>query len=333
MKILVVFTGGTIGSTKDEYIAPDEKKPYRLIEEFRERGTSDADFEYAAPYTILSENLSGTNLRLLCGCVREALEKDYDGIIVTHGTDTLQYSAAALAYALGHIELPVLLVSSNYVLEDARANGLDNFCRAVDFIANRRGTGVFVSYRNMDGKVYIHRGTRVLPHLPYSDEVFSVAGQYYGVYDAGAYQKNPAYQSAREQGDRLEPPLMDKSNVLRIIPYPGMSYPKLDKEVAAVLMDSYHSGTICSESKELKEFLADAGKYDIPVFLTGASADTYYESVKGWRDSGITVLPQASNIAMYVKLWMLAAQGQTVKEISKRMLQSVAEEFTQVEKF
>jgi L-asparaginase len=45
--------------------------------------------------------------------VKENLSSDYDGIIVTHGTDTLGYSAAALAYALGNGTVPVCLVSSN----------------------------------------------------------------------------------------------------------------------------------------------------------------------------------------------------------------------------
>ncbi len=327
MKILVVFTGGTIGSTRGKYIAPDGKKQYVLIEAFRERTGKDVEFEYLTPYTILSENLTGENIRVLGNCILENLGKGYEGIIVTHGTDTLQYGAAAIAYVGGKADIPIMFVSSNYVLEDERANGVDNFCKAEDFIENHRGKGVFVSYRNLDGKVYIHRGTRVLPHLPYSDEVFSVSGQYYGVYDGEIYQENTAYKRVAE-GQRLQLPRNETSAVMRVVPYPGMVYPELKSGVKAVLLDSYHSGTLCSISKELEAFLQRASNLSIPVFLTGAVAGVDYESVRVWENGRIMVLPQASNIAMYVKLWLLTDNEEmNPKELYERMKQCVAEDF------
>lgn len=331
MKILVVYTGGTIGSTLGaDYVSPDEGKAYVLIEQFRKCREGNEDFEYATPYTILSENLTGEHIRCLGNCILEALNKDYDGIIVLHGTDTLQYSAAAVSYALIDVRIPVVFVSSNYVLEDERANGLENFSCGVDFIENHRGKGVFVVYRNMDGKVYVHRGTRVLPHLPYSDEVFSVLGQYYGVYEEGKYRENEAYQGSGRQNAPLCLPGSRSAGVVRIIPYPGMGYPALHGRVKAVLLDSYHSGTICGTSNELKEFLKTAGELSIPVFLTGADAGADYESIREWEDSGVMVLPPASNVAMYVKLWMLTDERKwSVTELCEKMRQPMAEDIVE----
>lgn len=96
MKILVVFTGGTIGSTENEgYISPDSEKSYRLINMFKDRAEGkypDIDFEIQSPYQMLSENNTCENLRKLASFFLSVDYNQYDGIIVTHGTDTLQYT-------------------------------------------------------------------------------------------------------------------------------------------------------------------------------------------------------------------------------------------------
>ena len=133
MKFGVVFTGGTIGSRVDDsgYISPITETPYLLLEQYREmcrNKKEEITFVTKKPYTILSENLSGRELEQLISCIGELLkEKELEGIIVTHGTDTLQYTAATLGYIFSWVKLPIILVSSNYVLDDIRANGLTNF--------------------------------------------------------------------------------------------------------------------------------------------------------------------------------------------------------------
>ena len=140
MKILVIFTGGTIGSTvSGDYISTDGNKPYVILEKYNAQYPNDIEWDTVSPYTILSENVTCKTYSVLYDTVKDALNKEYDGIIITHGSDTLQYSAAFLSLVLGTDTVPVLLVSSNYVLEDERANGMDNFRCAVGFIENKMG--------------------------------------------------------------------------------------------------------------------------------------------------------------------------------------------------
>ena len=146
LKIGVIFTGGTIGSTIDQsghIVADKDNRDFLLLNLYRHKFTLQDEFVIRTPYCILSENLSGRELELLVACVNELKEK-VDGIIITHGTDTLQYTAAALGYVYSNLAIPIVLVSSNYVLEDSRANGLTNFACAVSFIHAGQGHGVFV---------------------------------------------------------------------------------------------------------------------------------------------------------------------------------------------
>lgn len=323
MKILVVFTGGTIGgSVQDGFISPDVNNKYKLIKQYEmshAQTMCDVAFSVSEPFTTLSENMTCDKVVKLMQVVRDAVDaKEYDGIIVCHGTDTLQYSSAAIGYAVSGCQIPVVVVSSNYVIEDARANGKENFAAAVDFILQKAGTGAFIAYQNTGDVMRIHRANRALPHLPVSDDVVSVLGECYGVMEldkAGTYQFAPN-QSYAEMRDELSPICPDKyeredNDVLQIFPSPGMRYPDLpdDGSVKAILHHSYHSGTICSASDDFVQFAKKAMQLDIPIFLAGANYNTDYESVKVYDEVGVHVLKQSSPISMYMKLWLGIATG------------------------
>ena len=86
---------------------------------------------------------------------------DYDGIIIAHGTDTLAYTTNMLSIMLSGIDIPVVMVSSNYILSDDRANGNDNFINAVFFISHSKYKGVYAIYRNNKGVNVVYLGSRL----------------------------------------------------------------------------------------------------------------------------------------------------------------------------
>lgn len=148
MNITVIFTGGTIGSSvQQDFVSTDAQMPYRLLAmyeaEQKKKGAAIPSFRTQAPYTTLSEYMDGSHLNRLIACVQSLLttdDPDIDGIIVTHGTDTLPFTAAALGMCFAYARIPILLVSSNYILDDPRANGLTNFTAAVDYIYDWKHT-------------------------------------------------------------------------------------------------------------------------------------------------------------------------------------------------
>lgn len=308
MSILVIFTGGTIGSTvSDGYISTDASKTYKLLELYKPMNRHQVTFDLTEPYTLLSENLTGEHLALLGKCVKENMGKGYEGIIITHGTDTIQYSAAALQYAIPDLDIPVMLVSSNFVLEDPDSNGLVNFHAAVEFIVSKAGKGVFVPYKNNDGVVYIHKGTKLLWHLPCNDDLHSILNQYYCIYNTDdTFTINERYAVNDSPKESLALPSKWDSGILRIFPYPGMSYPDLDRlePLKAILLETYHSGTLCSVTPGMQRFLETASANQVPVFLSGADGGLDYDSVKIWQQLQVITLPFASPVAMYIKLWM-----------------------------
>ena len=311
MKILFIFTGGTIGSSYNEnVISPDSNKPRQLIEEYEARFGIDFEYSVLEPYTELSENNTGEHLRNLSLCVIANLDKDYDGIIVTHGTDTLQYSAAALGYTISSQSIPICIVSANHPIEDKRSNALDNLGAAVSFIKNACGRGVFVPYKN--GKntlVKVHRATRLIASRAFSDEVASIFDNEFGYFDNNfIFHKNDDYKESPDAIPPLDPSgLCEHSHDIMLMQsYVGMTYPSLNQNTKYILLSSYHSGTTNTKSKTALDFFEHSKELGIKVYLTGVDNAPEYESTILFKNLGIIPLKNIAPIAAYVKLWLLS---------------------------
>ena len=318
-KVLVVFTGGTIGSAPDAgYLAPGGEKTRRLLlEQFAEQCQNSYEkqfdtiihFESICPYEILSENLSGDHLEMLGKALSaQLLQNVYDGVIVTVGTDTLAYSSAALGYMFADTQIPIVTVSANYPLTDDRSNGLVNFEKAIHLILEGCHKGVFCSYNN-GGKHYFHYGTRLLQQTNYSDLIYSVLDNYYATVENcdGNDMIVCNMKESREQKDCVLTPgkkSLAECQIAFIRPYPGVWLPTLDG-INAVLIDTYHSGTFPVADGKLAAFLDEAKEKQIPVFVAGVPEGMTYETTKLYVEKEAYVLPQASPIAMYIKMWLL----------------------------
>ena len=315
MKILFVFTGGTIGSTLGEgnIISPDAAKSYKIIEAYGAKYPVDFEYDTLEPYTELSENNTGANLKRLAACVAQKLDGGYDGIVITHGTDTLQYTAAALGYAIGNDSVPICIVSATRPIEHAQSNALDNLHAAVSFIRQGAGRGVFVPYRNDNSDtVMLHRATRLLAGKAFSDEVSSIFDSVYGHFDADfKFIKNENYS---EKADEIAPldlsSLKDFSEKILLLPaYTGMNYTGISKKVKYILLNTYHSGTVNTKSERAKKFFLKAKKKGVRVYATGVTGGPDYASAAEYDALGIVGLKNVSPVAAYIKLWILSEIG------------------------
>ena len=302
MKILTVFTGGTIScSETNGVLAPNSNNGDYLLDAVRQAGVK-AEFVTTQPYTVLSENLGAGYLRQLRGCIETQLTQErFDGVMITHGTDTLPYTAAYLDFVLGGKSIPVVLVSANYPLRDARSNGLANAVAAAAVM--RAGVcGVFAAYQNTgDAFVTVHAGSDLLPHLPYEDSLYSMFQTPFGVVQDGVFTKNPVYQN---RGRATMAHCELNGSVLFLRPYVGMCFPETLRGVKAVLLESWHSGTLPTAQPAFRAFCTAARRQSVPVYLTGCTDGFAYESKLAFADLGIEVLPPMSPVAAYMQLWL-----------------------------
>lgn len=328
MKILVIFTGGTIGCVEENgWRDISDSARYTLLNKYKEQyGDTETEFDVLAPYSILSEQLSHNELNLLLNTVKSALNKDYDGIIVTHGTDTLQYTAAALAFSFHNCHLPIMLVSSDNPLDDENANGIYNFGGAVAFIKHAFN-GVYVSYKNTsDNKIHIHSAPRLASHGECSSDVCSIDGQPYAFCDKNSLQiklnENFVHGDVGVPCDDIL--YSTHPRVLMIICHPSDSYDYCISRYKAIILIPYHSGTLNTSSDAFIKFCSDAQAMDIPVFVTRIYSNEGYASTKAFSSLGIIPLPYCAAPAAFMKCWAAVSLNEDIK---KFVLSPLAGEF------
>ena len=318
-RIAVVFTGGTIGSTeKNGRVGTDRATSSLLLRLFREKYGDEISFDALFPVSMLSENVQIADLETLCACLRGIDESAYDGVIVAHGTDTLDFTAVYLSLLFAESQIPIVLVSSAYPLADPRANGLKNFAGAVAFI--RTGyAGVFVSYANEGEPCKIHLASRLLPASEW-DGTFASLGEPFAKVPNGKAEIGGAWTDFPFQSRRACPysTLSDRVVSLRSRALTDYSYFRFsEKKPAAVVLQPYHSGTVCTkgEGQNVLRFLEYCKEREIPVVLAPVdSAANVYESADGLDDLAILAKDVSFEVAL-VKTMLAAAAGTDVRRL------------------
>lgn len=313
MKILVLMTGGTIGSTvKDGWITTDSTAKYALLENYKNKFGSGTEFTVLEPYCLLSENLCAEKLNLLIDTVKENINCGYDGIIITHGTDSLHFSAAAIHLAFGDAFVPIVFVSANYPIENPLSNGNANFEGAVKFIESGIKAGVYISYKNPDGKHYFHSAINALCFNETDDSIYSLANKPFGVYKDGGVEILGTYPV---DNFTFRSHFCESPKILSITVAPGDSFDYSLKGYNAVILRPYHSGTINNESAYFKAFLKKAANENLPVFLVNAPSGTTYETIKEAKNLNIIPLPRTTFAAVYMRLWAGISENKNLNNL------------------
>jgi L-asparaginase len=322
-KILVIFTGGTIGSRKTgRSIDVDQATSYELIKLYEASPHKiDVQFEARQPLNVLSENLVPADWLLLINELNTIDFTQYEGVILTHGTDTLPFTAAALSFVFKHIPIPLVMIASNFPLDDARGKGVHNFSHAVDFIVGPALSGVFVIFENSQGEAVVHLGTRLIPSDPYTDEFDSTYSVAFGAMKKrglihNIHALNPTLKMIQAERVNVlnEGQVSFSSEVLYIKPYPGLDYRFYDftrLKPKAILHDLYHSGTACTRSiapirSSLLDFISYCKLHDVEIYITpliNKSADLYASSIQLIK-AGAIPIENISVEAAQVKLML-----------------------------
>lgn len=257
-RICVIFTGGTIGSSASGNtvdLSSDNKS--ELIERYREIYGDGIRFDQLRPLDILSENVQFEDIDAMVACLKAVDKSRYDGIIITHGTDTLSFTATLFSQIFCNIPVPVVFVSALYPLNDARSKGVENFAGAVSFIENEGLSGVFVSFKNDYENLRIHIASRITVAEQISGHFSSVMGSpLCELVDGKFVYTKSKYLPAKERfAEKRE--AYGRYNLCRDIvtirarSFLDFSYYNFGyKKPLAVIIELYHSGTVCTAGEE-----------------------------------------------------------------------------------
>lgn len=314
--ILLVLTGGTIGSAAENGVrGVGEETPFLLPRAFRERCPAYAGLgiDVICPFRILSENLTPAHWQTLYDALTAVNQRDYAGIIITHGSDTLAYTAAAMGMLLRHFDIPVVFVAADRPVPDPLSNALPNFRAAVDFILHGGVKGVFVSYRRYDTlEQAIYLATRLCSADNFCDEFSAYGGVPLGTMCAGTFcpadvPRNPTERHLNLPFAPIAPDGFTLSRkVMLLRAYPGLDYSAVSPEgFAAVVQYGYHSATACTEGTDtsLLTFAERCAACNTALWLGAFKRedDEMYATSRALLDSGILPFYDMSPEAAYAK--------------------------------
>ena len=111
--ISILHTGGTIASKVDyeKGGVVSRFEPEELMDMFPELNEI-ANIRSRLIAQMFSEDMRFAHYSSMAKSIAEEIKKGVDGVILTHGTDTMGYSAAALAFMLENLPIPIILVGA-----------------------------------------------------------------------------------------------------------------------------------------------------------------------------------------------------------------------------
>ena len=232
-KILLIATGGTIASRETAH----GLRPALSGEDMRTAiGAADAAIEVIDLLSLDSTNIAPSHWQMIARRVAD-VRTDYDGFIITHGTDTMAYTAAALYYMLENIDRPVVLTGSQRPLGRDGSDAEQNLRLAYE-AACSNFAGVCVAF----GGRLIH-GNAAKKMYSLADDAFRSIGR--AEIDLSA-------PSAPSAPFRLHDALDERVAVIRL--YPGMKPITIDAHIASgyrgIILEGYGCGSVPSDDAE-----------------------------------------------------------------------------------
>lgn len=137
-RILLIYTGGTIGMKADDGGALKPLDFREIYSEIPALKRLDADIEFYEGFTpVDSSDVTPDTWVQLAELIRDNYAR-FDGFVVLHGTDTMAYTASALSFMFENIGKPVVFTGSQIPIGVLRTDGRENLVTAVEIAAAKR---------------------------------------------------------------------------------------------------------------------------------------------------------------------------------------------------
>ncbi|WP_134704343.1 asparaginase [Ammoniphilus sp. YIM 78166] len=261
-KILLLATGGTIASIQGEQGLTPGMSAEEIAKYLPEQNQT-----YKVESRILM-NIDSTNMQPEFWVqIAETIYKDYenyDGFVLTHGTDTMAYTSAALSYMLQNLAKPVVITGSQIPINYKRTDAKKNIVDAVRFCCEDIG-GVYIVF---DGRAII--GTRVVKLRTKSYDAFeSINFPYIARVNDSGVLFHKSIPPRKEKEIKFDASLCPDVFVLKL--HPGTK-PELFDAIKGlykgIIIESFGTGGIPFQERNLVPKIQELIEAGIAVVIT-----------------------------------------------------------------
>jgi len=321
--VSLISTGGTIASTVDYRTGAvtaqfDAEDVLRAVPDL----AGMANYRGRVVANILSENMTPAVWQDLAEAIHEEIEAGADGVVVMHGTDTMQFTASAMAFMLD-TPVPIVFTGSQ---RSADRPSSDNVMNAVCAVAAAQSDAaevmVCMHENESDDRCALHRGTRVRKnHTSRRDAFETVGAEPLGVVDYDAVSGDTASSDGdgvsfrREYAERDETGLAlaaDLETEVELVKFtPGTDASRLEAlgDADGIVVEGTGLGHVDTDWIDVIDDLTDDGTSVVMTSqcLEGRVCDRVYDTGRDLLDAGVVegedMLPGTAKVKL---MWALA---------------------------
>ena len=321
--VSLISTGGTIASTVDYRTGAvtaqfDAEDVLRAVPDL----AGMANYRGRVVANILSENMTPAVWQDLAQAIHEEIEAGADGVVVMHGTDTMQFTASAMAFMLD-TPVPIVFTGSQ---RSADRPSSDNVMNAVCAVAAAQSDAaevmVCMHENESDDRCALHRGTRVRKnHTSRRDAFETVGAEPLGVVDYDAVSGDTASGDGdgvsfrREYAERDETDLALSGALeteVELVKFtPGTDASRLEAlgDTDGIVVEGTGLGHVDTDWIGVIDDLTDDGTSVVMTSqcLEGRVCDRVYDTGRDLLDAGVVegedMLPGTAKVKL---MWALA---------------------------
>lgn len=341
--ISIISTGGTISSRIDYrsggvYAASTAGELLASVPELKDV----ANIRTVSLMNVMSEDMNPRLWKDIAVCASNELNAGASGVVITHGTDTMHYSAAALSFILPNLGKPIILTGAQRSSDRGSSDTYLNLLCSTIFATKEYGGVYVIMHGSLNEEFcFAHNGTRVRKmHTSRRDAFQSINVKPVAkVFADGRIQEVGGPLHPRENTKtKSELKLEEKVALLRI--YPGMD-PEIidfyiDRDYRGLVFEGTALGHVPTTIKETSlipkiELARDAG---ITMAMTtqclyGRVHPLVYSNLREVSSRGVIYCEDMLPETAYVKLmWVLGHSGKP-REIRQMMLSNYVGEISE----
>ncbi|MBE9599147.1 asparaginase [Pedobacter sp. MC2016-24] len=335
-KILIIYTGGTIGMVNDTNTGALIPFNFNQIQQnVPELARLNYDLEVHSFDPILdSSNMHPEIWAEMAQLIYNKYD-EFDGFVILHGSDTMAFTASALSFMLQDLSKPVVLTGSQLPIGEIRTDAKENLITALEIAATKNNGLAKIPEVCIYFDSQLFRGNRSIKYNSEKFEAFR-SPNYPILAEAGVHLTFFNNYILPQPRKPLKVLLNFNSNIGVLKMYPGISAQAVKaithSPVDAIVLETFGSGNTTTADwfiNCLQEAI-DSGKIivDISQCQRGSVELGKYETSKKLQQMGVISGYDMTFEATITKLMYLMGQGLTKEEVIELMEQSLRGELT-----